>query len=162
VRGSGVASGYWSDQQLNLCPAKKDDGTGDMGELDAEGNLYSRPQEDVIVTSAGMNVYPTIWKRVTPPTGSEGLRCRGIAAKWKCRALRSSDLRDTNTDTKQCSDKPTKPCRISAHAPLDGMAGRRFPSHLNPKPRRNLIQQAAIAQQDQQSGVPNQPACWEI
>jgi len=34
-------------------------GTGDIGALDAEGNLYFKGRKkDVIVTPAGMNVYP--------------------------------------------------------------------------------------------------------
>ncbi len=57
VRGGGVTSGYW-----NQAPQAAEDGwyrTGDIGELDAEGNLYFKGRKkDVIVTPAGMNVYP--------------------------------------------------------------------------------------------------------
>ena len=60
VRGSGVASGYWSGGDLN--PVAAEEGwyhTGDIGDLDAEGNLYFKGRKkDVIVTPAGMNVYP--------------------------------------------------------------------------------------------------------
>ncbi len=57
VRGGGVTSGYWNQ------PAQAvDEGwyrTGDIGALDAEGNLYFKGRKkDVIVTPAGMNVYP--------------------------------------------------------------------------------------------------------
>ena len=60
VRGSGVASGYWSGGELR--PVSSEEGwyhTGDIGELDAEGNLFFKGRKkDVIVTPAGMNVYP--------------------------------------------------------------------------------------------------------
>jgi long-chain acyl-CoA synthetase len=60
VRGAGVASSYWSGRELT--PVAGQEGwyhTGDVGELDAEGNLYFKGRKkDVIVTSAGMNVYP--------------------------------------------------------------------------------------------------------
>jgi long-chain acyl-CoA synthetase len=60
VRGSGVASGYWSGGQLQ--PVSTEEGwyhTGDIGELDADGNLYFKGRKkEVIVTPAGMNVYP--------------------------------------------------------------------------------------------------------
>jgi long-chain acyl-CoA synthetase len=60
VRGSGVASGYWSAGELR--PVSSEEGwyhTGDIGELDAEGNLFFKGRKkDVIVTPAGMNVYP--------------------------------------------------------------------------------------------------------
>src|SRR3989441_3303921 len=60
VRGGGVASGYWSGQELQ--PVETEEGwyhTGDVGELDAEGNLYFKGRKkDVIVTAEGMNVYP--------------------------------------------------------------------------------------------------------
>jgi long-chain acyl-CoA synthetase len=60
VRGSGVASGYWSGGELR--PVSSAEGwyhTGDIGELDADGNLFFKGRKkDVIVTPAGMNVYP--------------------------------------------------------------------------------------------------------
>jgi long-chain acyl-CoA synthetase len=60
VRGAGVAAGYWGGQQLR--PVAGEEGwyrTGDIGERDAEGNLYFKGRKkEVIVTPAGMNVYP--------------------------------------------------------------------------------------------------------
>jgi long-chain acyl-CoA synthetase len=60
VRGPGVASAYWSGRRLE--PVAGQEGwyrTGDVGELDAQGNLYFKGRKkDVIVTPAGMNVYP--------------------------------------------------------------------------------------------------------
>jgi long-chain acyl-CoA synthetase len=60
VRGGGVAAGYWSGTELH--PVATEDGwyrTGDVGELDSAGNLYFKGRKkDVIVTPAGMNVYP--------------------------------------------------------------------------------------------------------
>lgn len=60
VRGGGVASGYWNGQELQpIVGAQGWYPTGDIGELDAEGNLYFKGRKkDVIVTPAGMNVYP--------------------------------------------------------------------------------------------------------
>ena len=60
VRGGGVTAGYWSGTQLH--PVATEGGwyrTGDVGELDSAGNLYFKGRKkDVIVTPAGMNVYP--------------------------------------------------------------------------------------------------------
>ena len=60
VRGGGVASGYWSGGGLH--PVAGEEGwyaTGDLGSLDAEGNLlFKGRKKEVIVTPAGMNVYP--------------------------------------------------------------------------------------------------------
>jgi len=60
VRGSGVASGYWSGGELRAVAGEEGwYRTGDLGELDAEGNLHFRGRKkEVIVTPAGMNVYP--------------------------------------------------------------------------------------------------------
>ena len=60
VRGSGVATGYWTGKDLQPMSGEQGwYGTGDIGELDAAGNLYFKGRKkDVIVTPAGMNVYP--------------------------------------------------------------------------------------------------------
>src|SRR5271157_6038322 len=60
VRGANIAAGYWQGKELQ--PMLNDEGwfsTGDLGELDAEGNLYFKGRKkNVIVTSEGMKVYP--------------------------------------------------------------------------------------------------------
>ncbi|MGH9505143.1 MAG: AMP-binding protein [Terriglobales bacterium] len=60
VRGSGVAAGYWTGDELQPITEQQGwYGTGDIGALDAEGNLYFKGRKkDVIVTPAGMNIYP--------------------------------------------------------------------------------------------------------
>jgi long-chain acyl-CoA synthetase len=60
VRGNGVASGYWNSSGVQRVAG--DEGwyrTGDVGEIDAAGNLFFKGRKkDVIVTPAGMNIYP--------------------------------------------------------------------------------------------------------
>ena len=60
VRGSNLAAGYWQGNKLT--PVGGEEGwfhTGDLGELDAHGNLYFKGRrKNVIVTPAGMKVYP--------------------------------------------------------------------------------------------------------
>lgn len=64
VRGENVASGYWQEGGVRDSPtaAERDGGwlhTGDVGEVDAQGNLRFRGRKkNVIVTPAGLNVYP--------------------------------------------------------------------------------------------------------
>ncbi len=61
VRGENVASGYWEGGMLRQGARDQDDWlrTGDIGELDAEGNLrFKGRKKNVIVTPAGLNVYP--------------------------------------------------------------------------------------------------------
>ena len=60
VRGAGVASGYWQGRALHkVGDAEGWFRTGDLGERDAEGNLYFKGRKkDVIVTPAGLNIYP--------------------------------------------------------------------------------------------------------
>jgi long-chain acyl-CoA synthetase len=60
VRGENIASGYF--QRAKLEPVAGEEGwfrTGDLGEMDAQGNLYFKGRrKNVIVTPAGMNIYP--------------------------------------------------------------------------------------------------------
>jgi long-chain acyl-CoA synthetase len=68
VRGENVAAGYWeagalrqSQDRLGNSAAAEASWlrTGDVGEMDAEGNLRFRGRKkNVIVTAAGLNVYP--------------------------------------------------------------------------------------------------------
>jgi long-chain acyl-CoA synthetase len=60
VRGENVASGYWKEGSVG--PILNGDGwfhTGDLGERDADGNLYFKGRaKNVIVTPEGLNIYP--------------------------------------------------------------------------------------------------------
>jgi long-chain acyl-CoA synthetase len=63
VRGENVAAGYWQGCEVRPMSSDGEDGgwfrTGDLGALDAEGNLYFKGRKkNVIVTPAGMNIYP--------------------------------------------------------------------------------------------------------
>jgi long-chain acyl-CoA synthetase len=61
VRGENVASGYWQDGALRQGMQDSENWlrTGDIGELDAGGNLrFKGRKKNVIVTAAGLNVYP--------------------------------------------------------------------------------------------------------
>ena len=59
VRGQNVSPGYWRREGA---PGLVEDGwlhTGDVGEMDERGNLRFRGRKkDVIVTAAGMKIYP--------------------------------------------------------------------------------------------------------
>jgi long-chain acyl-CoA synthetase len=58
IRGANVSPGYWRSDETGA----RDNGwfpTGDLGEFDKAGHLYFKGRKkDVIVTAAGMNVYP--------------------------------------------------------------------------------------------------------
>jgi long-chain acyl-CoA synthetase len=59
VRGNNVASGYWQGGHLFPSTEKGWLHTGDLGELDASGNLRFRGRKkSVIITAAGLNIYP--------------------------------------------------------------------------------------------------------
>ena len=65
VRGGGVTAGYWGAAAENAHDAEETSNpegwyrTGDIGALDDAGNLYFKGRKkEVIVTPAGMNIYP--------------------------------------------------------------------------------------------------------
>jgi long-chain acyl-CoA synthetase len=61
VRGENVSAGYWEKGVFRSASGINDGWlrTGDLGELDAAGNLRFRGRKkNVIVTPAGLNIYP--------------------------------------------------------------------------------------------------------
>jgi long-chain acyl-CoA synthetase len=66
VRGANVAQQYWQGNKMQ--PVAGEEGwfrTGDLGEVDTEGNLYFKGRsKSVIVTPAGLKVYPEDLERV--------------------------------------------------------------------------------------------------
>jgi long-chain acyl-CoA synthetase len=59
VRGENVTGGYWEAGGLRAADGGEWLCTGDVGELDAEGNLrFLGRKKNVIVTPAGLNIYP--------------------------------------------------------------------------------------------------------
>jgi long-chain acyl-CoA synthetase len=59
VRGENVSSGYWERGAVRPADQQGWLRTGDLGELDAEGNLrFLGRKKNVIVTPAGLNVHP--------------------------------------------------------------------------------------------------------
>jgi long-chain acyl-CoA synthetase len=158
VRGSGVASGYWSDQKLK--PMSDEEGwygTGDIGELDSEGNLYFKGRKkDVIVTPAGMNVYPDDLEAALRRQ-PEVKDCVVVALPRNGNADPCAVviLRDANADIKAVVTRANE--SLAEYQRMRHWLvwpEEDFPRTSTQKPRRNLIQQTAIAQQDQKTGVP--------
>ena len=59
VRGENVSAGYWENGQVLRAENEGWLRTGDLGEIDAEGNVRFRGRKkSVIVTPAGLNIYP--------------------------------------------------------------------------------------------------------
>jgi long-chain acyl-CoA synthetase len=59
VRGENVSGGYWEQGAVRPAEVQGWLHTGDLGELDAQGNLRFRGRKkNVMVTPAGLNVYP--------------------------------------------------------------------------------------------------------
>ena len=59
VRGENVSSGYWQEGEIHPGETGGWLRTGDLGELDAKGNLrFKGRKKNVVVTPAGLKVYP--------------------------------------------------------------------------------------------------------
>lgn len=59
VRGPAVSPGYWSSPKGGARALDEWLHTGDVGAIDAQGHVYFKGREkDVIVTAAGVNIYP--------------------------------------------------------------------------------------------------------
>jgi long-chain acyl-CoA synthetase len=156
VRGGGVASGYWGGQGLQQPGAEEGwYNTGDIGELDTEGNLYFKGRKkEVIVTPAGMNVYPDDLEAALrrQPLVKDcvvvGLPRNGNAEP--CAVLIS---REGNPETivKAANETLAEFQRMRTWLvwPEED-----FPRTSTQKPRRNVILQAVQAQLSNQSAAP--------
>ena len=155
VRGGGVAAGYWNGNELSTVVT--DDGwyrTGDVGELDAEGNLYFKGRKkEVIVTPAGMNVYPDDLEAALrrQPEVKEAivipLPRNGNAEPCAAIILRNSDT-DPEAVVKRANESLAEYQRMHTWVvwPEED-----FPRTSTQKPLRNAIQQAVQAQLAQKS-----------
>jgi long-chain acyl-CoA synthetase len=150
VRGGGVASGYWGGPESG--PLAGEQGwysTGDIGEWDAEGNLYFKGRKkEVIVTPAGMKVYPgdleTALRRQPQVKNCVviGLPRDGNAEPCAVLILREG-CSDAETVVKAANQSLAEYQRIRTWLlwPEED-----FPRTSTQKPRRNLILQTAQAQ----------------
>ena len=157
VRGSGVASGYWNGQAVT--PVAGEEGwyaTGDLGQLDADGNLFFRGRKkEVIVTPAGMNVYPQDLEaalRRLPEVRDcvvVGLERNGNAEPCAVLILRepSSDAKDIVARANETLAEYQRMRTWFVWAEED------FPRTSTGKPRRNVIRDAvALALKESASG----------
>ena len=151
VRGSGIASGYWNGNELQ--PVAGDEGwyrTGDVGELDAAGNLYFKGRKkNVIVTPAGMNVYPDDLEAA--------LRCQpeiqdcvviGLAREGNaepCAVLILRNASDPEPAVRRANESLAEYQRMRTWLVWPE---KDFPRTSTQKPRTNVIQQAVQAQLD--------------
>ncbi len=101
VRGANVAAGYWQGKELK--PVLNEEGwfhTGDIGELDADGNLYFKGRKkNVIVTPARVWFIPKTWRPL-------------CASSPRCAIVSSSDWsRAATPSLAPCSSCVTPPIR---------------------------------------------------
>jgi long-chain acyl-CoA synthetase len=150
VRGGGVASGYWGGPELGSLGGEQGwYSTGDIGEWDAEGNLYFKGRKkEVIVTPAGMKVYPGDLEaalRRQPQVKDcvvVGLPRDGNAEPCAALILREGSS-DAETVVQAANQSLAEYQRMRAWLlwPEED-----FPRTSTQKPRRNLILQTAQAQ----------------
>ncbi len=163
VRGSGVASGYWNGREL--VPVAGDEGwygTGDLGALDAEGNLFFKGRKkEVIVTPAGMNVYPEdLEAALRAQLEVRDVVVVGIDRGGNAEACAALILNDHGADNKEAGAKAAVSRANQTLAEYQKM--RRwfvwpeddFPRTTTGKPRRNVIRDAVAAALN---GVENPP-----
>src|ERR1043166_1338451 len=110
VRGDNVSPGYWNGRTQTLTDQQGWIHTGDIGEVDPEGNIYFRGRsKDTIVTAAGLKIFPADLEAaldrqpeikesaVIPLPGSKGtealavLICRGEHADLSAAVDRAND-----------------------------------------------------------------------
>lgn len=163
VRGGGVASRYWdkrveqkaADERISDEHISDAEGwyrTGDIGALDDAGNLYFKGRKkEVIVTSAGMNVYPEDLEaalRGQPEVKDcvvVGIERGGNAEPCAVALLRSGASLEDVVQRANQSLAEYQRIRMWVEWPEED-----FPRTNTQKPRRNVIREVAQAQIRQQ------------
>ena len=144
----------------NLKPMSGEEGwygTGDIGELDAAGNLYFKGRKkDVIVTPAGMNVYPEDLEAALRRQ-PEVKDCVVIALPRDGNAEPCAVviLRDRNVDLEPVVRRANE--TLAEYQRMRNWMvwpDEDFPRTSTQKPRSNVIQQVVL------SRLGNQPSGW--
>jgi long-chain acyl-CoA synthetase len=155
VRGESIAAGYWQGKELK--PVLGEEGwlrTGDVGALDADGNLYFKGRKkNVIVTPAGMNVHPEDLEAALRAQSEVrdcvvvGLPVEGNAEPCAVLLLHRDTEAEAVVKRANQSLAEYQQMRRWFVWPEDD-----FPRTSTHKPKLNLIQEAAVARLKQQEG----------
>jgi long-chain acyl-CoA synthetase len=161
VRGGGVATGYWNGRDLH--PVASEDGwyrTGDVGELDADGNLYFKGRKkDVIVTPAGMNVYPDdLEAALRQQPEVKDVVVIALPRNGNAEPCAAIILRDSNAIPDQAVNRANE--SLAEYQRMNHWVvwpEEDFPRTSTQKPLRSVIQQAVQAQLAQKSPNASSP-----
>jgi len=166
VRGGGVAAGYWSGQQMQPLSGEEDGWyrTGDIGEFDSQGNLFFKGRKkEVIVTPAGMNVYPEDLEaalRRQPEVKDAAVVPRERDGNAEpCAVLILRDGANAESVIRNANSSLAEFQRMNAWLvwPEED-----FPRTSTQKPRRDLIQKAVAAKSTGDSGMPPASALSDL
>lgn len=110
VRGDNVSPGYWNSNTHTLTDQQGWIHTGDIGEVDADGNIFFRGRsKDTIVTAAGLKIFPADLEAaldhqpeikestVIPLPGSKGTEVLAVL-------IRRDDHADLNAAVQRAND----------------------------------------------------------
>lgn len=158
VRGSGVATGYWSGGALQ--PVAGNEGwyrTGDLGAIDAEGNLFFKGRKkEVIVTPAGMNVYPEdLESALRAQKQVRDCVVIGLDRGGNAEPCAVMILRDRSIDVKSVVARANESlAEYQRMRTWFVWPEEDFPRTSTGKPRRNAIRDAVMASMERQASSP--------
>jgi long-chain acyl-CoA synthetase len=166
VRGENIAKAYWQGKQL--VPVAGEQGwfrTGDLGELDEQGNLYFKGRKkNVIVTPGGMNIYPADLEEAlrhqqdVKDVVVVGLNRGGNAEPCAVLLLRDQELKGAEA-VRRANEQLAEYQRVHTWFVWPESD---FPRTSTQKPRTNLIQAWADAQLAGRDGVPTAGGLSEL
>ena len=155
VRGDNVSAGYWRD--AGRAPAG-DEGwlpTGDVGEMDAEGNIFFKGRKkDVIVTAAGLNIYPDDLEAALNRQPEVKASCVvGVEGPLGPEPMAALILRDENADAaevvRRANAELSQPQHIRRWFTWPEAD---FPRTPTRKVRKPIVKEAALARISETSG----------